>query len=133
MRQLILLIFIFCFTKVLAQKDTLENATYNKCILSLEQRPEFIDGDAGLMRFLRDNLHPLPDTVSYGMAVINFTVDTSGNLADINFKRKSGSIFFDEECLRVVKLMSVGKWLPGKIQGKKISTKFNLPFRVCFE
>lgn len=58
-----------------------------------------------------------------GRVFIEFVVDKNGSLRDMAIIRGIGA-GCDEECLRVLKL--VNKWVPGKVAGKAVHSKFQL-------
>ncbi|MEQ6125336.1 M56 family metallopeptidase [Pseudotenacibaculum sp. MALMAid0570] len=58
--------------------------------------------------------------------IINFKIDTSGNVVDINVKAPVRKL--EEEVIRLVKMLP--KMTPGEKEGKKVKVKFTLPMRI---
>ena len=92
-----------------------------------EKQPEFIGGQKAMFKFLADNISYPPDTCTEGTVYISFTVDVNGIFSDVIVRRGVAKLF-DEEALRVVKLMS-GKWTGGFENGKPAKVKYILPIR----
>ena len=93
----------------------------------IEKQPEFIGGQKAMFKFLADNICYPNDTCTEGTVYVGFTVDITGIFSDV-IVRRGFSKLFDEEALRVVKLMS-GKWTGGFQSGKPAKVKYTLPIR----
>lgn len=96
--------------------------------------PKFIGGKLAMEAFIKMNLvYPVTARSSgiSGAVFIQFTVKPDGSIAEVKVLRGIGG-GCDEEAVRVVKLMS-HKWIPGKQNGKKISTQMNLPIKFLFK
>ena len=93
----------------------------------VEQMPQFPGGDAQLMQYIRNNIK-YPEIAKeegiQGKVIINFIVDESGNIINVNVV-KSLSKECDAEAMRVISHMP--QWNPGMQNGKKIKTKMNIP------
>ena len=68
-----------------------------------------------------------------GLTYVTLNIDKKGKPSDIHVSESSGYPEFDEEALRVVKL--VKKWVPGKVKGKVASTELTVPvqFKVPYD
>lgn len=92
----------------------------------VEQMPEFPGGMEALYQFLAANIkYPGgPDDCVNGKVIVSFVIEKDGTVSDAKVVRKLHPAF-DEEALRVVKLMP--KWEPGRQEGKPVRVQFNLP------
>jgi protein TonB len=65
-----------------------------------------------------------------GTVVVQFVVDRSGTIRDINTVRDIGG-GCGEEAVRIVNMMNEmdQKWVPGMQQGRPVNVLFNLPVR----
>ena len=96
-----------------------------------ESQPEFIGGQIAMFQFLRDNIKWPKEVCGEGTVYVGFIVNFDGSLSDIHIKR--GINIFNEEALRVVKLMSVGMWKGAKQSGKPTRVAFTLPIKFSVE
>ncbi|MEO7176056.1 MAG: TonB family protein [Saprospiraceae bacterium] len=102
-----------------------ESAIY----LSVEQRPEFPDGEAALLRYLSQHIkYPtLAREINIeGTVVIQFVIDENGNVTSPMVVKGIGG-GCNEEALRVIKTMP--RWKPGRQQGRDVKVRFTLPIR----
>lgn len=90
-----------------------------------ESPPTFKDGgDIGLKKFINKNLrYPKTGECVTGKVYVGFTVDTLGNVKDIEIK-KGITPSTDEEAIRIVKMLT---FIPGTWFGQPIETKMVLP------
>lgn len=85
----------------------------------------FPTGEKGMMKFISDNLkYPKNDICIEGRVVIRFLVKDDGMIDSVKVLRGIHPDF-DNEALRVVKLMP--RWIPAKLNGKGIENWFTLP------
>jgi len=112
------------------RKDT---ATDDKVYEVCEQMPIFEDGDAALLKYLRENLK-YPDKTKdrgvQGRLAIGFIVEKDGSLTDVKVLRPV-DIDIDAEVLRVVKGMP--KWIPGRHNGQRVRVRYLLPIHICLQ
>ena len=112
------------------RKDT---ATDDKIYEVCEQMPIFEDGDAALLKYLRENLK-YPDKTKdrgvQGRLAIGFIVEKDGSLTDVKVLR-AVDIALDAEVLRVVKGMP--KWIPGRHNGQRVRVRYLLPIHICLQ
>ncbi len=93
----------------------------------VEQMPDFPGGQTELMKFLQKNLRYPPAARENGIegrVVLQFVVDESGNISDIQVLRDIGG-GCAEEAVRVVK--SMPPWKAGKQNGNPVKVYFKLP------
>jgi protein TonB len=93
----------------------------------VETMPEFPGGQAGLLKYLADNVKYPPAAKAnsiQGRVYVTFTVGKDGKVRDVKIIRGVHELL-DKEALRVVK--SLPRYKPGKQRGKAVSVSFNLP------
>lgn len=92
-----------------------------------EIAPEFIGGQAALMKFLSDNIrYPQVDIEmgNKGRVICTFVVEKDGSITDIKVVR-GVSPSIDKEAMRVISEMP--NWKPGFQNGRAVRVKFTLP------
>ena len=92
--------------------------------------PSFPGGYKGLQKYFDDNLEYPSDAQDNGVegtVRVGFTVDENGKLMNPMVEGNNEGYGLDEEALRVIKKMPA--WVPGKINGKSVKTKFTLPVK----
>lgn len=134
-----------------AQIPATNNKTDEKIFTVVEQQPSFRGGNTALQEFIKQNLRYPPSAQAYGVSgriIMQFIIDSGGYVSDakavryflqydtllLNRESEARQIQLkeqiaqelEEECARVIAMMP--RWMPGKIQGKVVSTKYNLPF-----
>lgn len=88
------------------------------------------DGDIGLKKFIDKNLRfPTTAESATGIVYVGFTVDTLGNVKNIEIKRGMTPLT-DEEAIRVVKMLT---FIPGTSYGRPIETEMVLPISFAIE
>jgi protein TonB len=94
-----------------------------------EISPDYIGGEASLMRFLRDNIrYPAEekDNGIMGTVVMTFVIKADGSLGDVKpLKTVLNGNGLTTETIRVVKEMP--RWMPGFVDGKPVAVQYNLP------
>lgn len=94
-------------------------------VMYAEEMPEFPGGPDSLKAFLRQNLKwPIEYGCWNGTVLVEFIVEVDGS---ITHTRVDVSLYkdFDEEALRVIKLMP--KWKPARAQGKPVRCYYKVP------
>lgn len=87
-------------------------------------------GDIGLKKFIKENLrYPKTGECIKGKVYVGFTVDTLGNVKDVEIKRGI-TPSTDEEAIRVVKMLT---FISGTRFGRPIETKMILPISFTIE
>jgi protein TonB len=93
--------------------------------------------DKKMLEFLYENLRypsiARENNIS-GTVVIQFVVDTKGNISDARVAREIGGTC-GEEALRVVNKMNeiAGNWTPGKQRGRAVKVMFSLPVKFVLK
>ncbi len=99
----------------------------------VEDNPEFIGGQAALMKYLAKNIkYPqmARETGISGTVYVRFVVEKDGSVSQVRIARGIGG-GCDEEALRVVK--SMPKWKPGRQRGKPVRVNFTLPVKFVLQ
>ena len=138
-KKVILIAGLLFVSELKAQKDSVSksqspliNAVAPKVVndddsfmgIVIDTQPEFIGGQLALYKFISENLNYPDQNCVEGKVFIGFTVDTIGNLRNIEVKRGfKGLPKYNEEAIRVVKLTS-GKWKPATRLGKPIELQY---------
>lgn len=92
----------------------------------VEEMPQFPGGDKALLEYMEKNLQYPDEVCGQGRVVVSFMVEKDGSISEAKVV-KSVCKEFDEEALRLVNAMP--KWIPGKLLGKPVSTKYTLPVK----
>ena len=118
------LIMVFAFSlNVNAQVEVFDDS--EPIFVVAEESPEFPGGDTALHDFLVRNIkYPNTEGDWKGKIFLSFIIEKDGSLTNIKVIRGL-SAQFDEEAIRVVKLMP--KWTPAKQRGKAVRQQFTLP------
>lgn len=105
----------------------IEEESDEEFFMVVENMPEFPGGDAGLMKYIQNNVKYPPIAKEYnitGKVYVSFIVDKSGSVTDVKIVRGVDKSL-DAEALRVVK--SLPKYKPGKQRGKAVRVMFTIP------
>jgi protein TonB len=122
--RLLLTCFILSITLACSAQDTTKNLTLTK----VETEARYPGGDSAWFGFLAKNFdYPYDARVNLiqGTVVVQFIVDTDGNLSDIHAISGPEKGGLREEAVRVVKLS--GKWEPGIQNGHKVRSYQKTP------
>ncbi|REC60799.1 hypothetical protein DRF65_18505 [Chryseobacterium pennae] len=116
--------FLYLNTQTIKPKKEAIHNNFNLDNLLVDEKPVFKDGNSNFIPFIKDNYFNF-DEVS-GNAVIEFLIDTQGNINILNVKTTGN--FSEKEIRRVLNLSP--KWTPAKKEGKPIDVKIVLPINV---
>ncbi len=120
---LILFINVACIKTYCQNKDTIrKNHIKNHKLISNRVLPSYPGGKDSLNTFLKYNLKK-PLGVNDGVVILDFLVNETGIISNIKILKPLNQ-HCDNEAIRVIKLMP--KWVPGKIIGKLISTRYTI-------
>ena len=95
----------------------------------VEQSAEFPGGEVEMYKYISQRVkYPeiAKDLGISGTVYTTFTIETDGSVSNINILRSPHSSLSDES-IRVLKLMP--KWTPGRINGKPVRVKYNVPIK----
>ena len=113
-------------TEEQASQDA-EPQSDNKVYNSVEQMPRFPGGEAGLMRYLQENIKYPPEAAKNdieGRVIVQFIIDKTGQVGEVKVVRPI-SEELDAEAVRVVKTLP--KFEPGRQDGEAVSVWYTLP------
>ncbi len=99
----------------------------NNILTCVEQMPEYPGGQQAMLQFVNQNLqYPkiAAEMSISGRVYVQFAVDENGKIINIKVLRGIGG-GCDEGAVRIIKKM--GKWKPGRQNGKAVKTYFTLP------
>lgn len=96
-----------------------------------EELPEFPGGEQGLWCAIEKKLNPdfIQSINSRGKLWVEFTIQPDGSIDSIR-PGKSFRPDVDSVCIEVLKTLP--RWKPGKLNGKAIAMKCNLPFKFPY-
>lgn len=97
--------------------------------LTVDQPPQFPDGDAALMKFIMTNLH-YPEKLTenpQGRIVVQFVVNKDGSIGDVII-RNSVDEELGKEIIRIVK--SLPKFLPGRQNDHPVTAWYTLSINI---
>ena len=100
---------------------------YDEVFMSVDKMPFFPGGEAALMTYVRDNIsYPTEaaDKNIQGRVIIQFVVDTTGQVGDVRVVR-SVDPDLDREAVRVVQTLP--RFIPGSRLGKPVNVWYTLP------
>jgi periplasmic protein TonB len=98
--------------------------------VTIEVEPSYPGGDSAWKKFLNHNLRYPDDAINnqvQGTVLVQFLVDTAGNISDIKAisgPKKGG---LREEGIRVISLS--GKWIPATKNGQKVQAYKTRPIQ----
>jgi protein TonB len=101
-------------------------------VTEAERAPDKLPSLDNMASFLRNNIrypYRAKEEGISGSVWVNFIIDEEGNIVNANILHGAG-YGFDEEALRVIKLMP--KWKPGMKNGKPVKVSFTqaIAFRL---
>ncbi|MFM9951513.1 MAG: hypothetical protein ACKV1O_26495 [Saprospiraceae bacterium] len=132
MRTLLLAVILLFLSAILAaQKDTLPVGEIVHPAL-LDEQPQFPGGGLELLKFINSKIRILAicDEMYGTVSILQFTIDATGYPMDLKIKRLMHPCFqptIDEVWA------DMPCWIPGKKNGKPVSTTFTFPIRIHLE
>ena len=116
-------VFVFTFSIFATENNSEEDPVFTVA----EVMPEFPGGSLAILKFIAENLYyPFEafQNREEGRIIVQFVVERTGELTDIQVVR-GASPLFDEEAVLLVK--SMPNFIPGKQAGEKVRIRFTLP------
>lgn len=110
-----------------------KEGVYNK----VQVMPEFPGGQDALASYVNNHIeYPQQaiDNNTTGTVRVSFVIDEKGKVTDTRLLNGNGNKLgngLDEEALRVINNMPA--WKPGKVHGKSVKTRLELPITFQFE
>ncbi|MBL6731218.1 MAG: TonB family protein, partial [Bacteroidia bacterium] len=92
-------------------------------IFDVSEKATFPGGDAGLQRFIAENITFPPMALEndmQGTVNVMFVVDKSGRVRDVTILGRKKGFGLEDEAMRVIKLTS-GRWRPAKQRDKSVN------------
>ena len=89
--------------------------------------PEFVGGMEAMTSYIQERMVYPKEAIANketARVFVEFVVDKSGSVKDVQLKRQ-GKKYFDDEAIRVVSEMP--KWKSGLLNGKYVNTRLVLP------
>ena len=89
--------------------------------------PEFVGGMEAMTSYIQERMVYPKEAIANketARVFVEFIVDKSGSVKDVQLKRQ-GKKYFDDEAIRVVSEMP--KWKAGLLNGKYVNTRLVLP------
>lgn len=129
MKTLVIIVFFFLTTFSISAQTigVIDTTVY----LTVDDRPQFPGGDSALQKFLNDSLRQPEisiDAGTFGTITVSFIIMEDGSIAKPTITKGllgPGSKDCAKEAIRLV--TSLPKWIPGKIAGKAVRSKYSLP------
>ncbi len=115
-------LLFFILNLFIVQQDSLPHERL-ECIVTIEESASFRGGISTMFIFIKKHLH-CPANAPKGKVYVQFKVHKNGTLSDFSILRGL-SPSCDKEALRVLKMMP--KWIPAKLQGKAIASRYTVP------
>lgn len=108
-----------------------EYKIYRDTFKNIQVMPEFITGEAGMMKFIAENLE-YPDEAKDngidGRVHIQFTIRADGTVFDVYYFNKE-ILGYGCERAAIEVIESMPDWKPGRQDGKQVQVYFNIPIR----
>lgn len=118
-------------------KDSVGVLKDEKVVTVVETIPAFSYNGLSIAEFVAKNLkypQAMIDQNREANIHVYFTIDTNGLVSNVIAKEQDNASLqvFVQEAVRVVKLTS-NHWLPGRMNGKKVKMRLNLPINFRLE
>ncbi len=128
-KQFLLLMLLFAsLASVNAQEQSIDQKVDSNHLYQVaEEMPQFLGGQKELVKFLSSNVQYPAEACRakiQGRAIVSFVVEPDGSVTNVGIAKGVAKIL-DDEAIRVVSMSP--KWKPGKIGGKPVRVKYNLP------
>jgi len=123
-------IFLFCLLPVFCGNIYAQNTSENQSAMlstDVDIPAQFPGGEKALMKFFDKNLKIPSDAESVipHKVFCEFTIDTLGNITNVQITKSSNVEAVDNEVMRVVKLMP--QWTPAQHNGKNVNCELVVP------
>ena len=121
---------LLVFTQNKDSTIVINGETFDKTFIKVEKEAEFKGGSQAWLKFLNRNFNP-PDAATDNnarrVAIIEFLVDTLGNVSEVKIIEDTGG-GFGKEAARVIKKSS-GQWEPAIQAGRRVKSHKRQPFK----
>lgn len=95
-------------------------------IAEVEKIPAFSTDENEFRKYIIQNIN-LPDTIENLKAIVQFVIDSDGNLTDIKIVRGENEALNNQI---ISLLQNSPAWSPGEIRGKKVNVRMTYPIRI---
>ena len=110
-----------------------ERDNEGEIFMIVEEMPEFPGGEEGMWSWIGQNIR-YPEQAKregiQGVVVVNFVVDKTGKVGNINVVRSVNPLL-DAEAIRAMGEMPV--WKPGTQKGKAVDVKYTIPVKFSLK
>ena len=133
-QALVALLLMLCPMTISASTAVNANTTNqksHKVYEMVEEMPMFPGGQKEMMTFLSKTTKYPAKAVKkkiQGRCLVQFIIEKDGSISNVRVMSKVHPLL-DAEAIRVVK--SMPRWMPGRLKGKPVRVKFNLPVTFC--
>ena len=113
--------------------DTLFVQADTTIVLYPDVEAQFPGGAAKMKRYISERLHYPKielETPPYSETIVEFVVNKDGSIEQVEL-RKKGIKEIDDMYIKLVKNMP--NWIPAEVEGKKVRSRFLLPFSIPFQ
>ncbi|MGE5400631.1 MAG: energy transducer TonB [Ignavibacteriales bacterium] len=111
------------------KQDIVKEEVKEEAFTFVEEMPSYPEGEEGLLMFIRENV-VYPEIAKRaqveGKVMVEFVVEKDGNISNVRVVKGIGA-GCDEEAVRVCKLL--GRFRPGKQNGKPVRVRMTIPFQ----
>ena len=111
-------------------QESFEAASSDSVFTSVEQMPQYVGGDAEMMKFISSHMHyPTikdEDEMNCSRIVVKFVVSKRGKVRDITV------IKGDANCAMplVEVIEQMPDWIPGKQNGRPVDVYYSIPMYI---
>ncbi|MCY1522167.1 hypothetical protein D9M68_570120 [compost metagenome] len=105
-----------------------EDPVYNS--INMETPPVYPGGIKKFYETLSANISYPKEAIKAkkeGTTYLTFVIEKNGTISNVNTDGRKLGYGLDEEAIRVLKLSQ--NWMPGKVNGKTVRAKYNLPVK----
>ncbi|MGB2457457.1 MAG: energy transducer TonB [Flavobacteriales bacterium] len=130
MKKTLIIILYFIFLSNFSYSSSITNVLVvnnDSVYEQVDVFPEFVGGIDAMTSFIQERMVYPKEAIANketARVFVEFIVDKSGSVKDVQLKRQ-GKKYFDDEAIRVVSEMP--KWKAGLLNGKYMSTRLFLP------
>lgn len=130
MKKTLIIILYFIFLSNFSYSSSITNVLVvnnDSVYEQVDVFPEFVGGIDAMTSFIQERMVYPKEAIANketARVFVEFIVDKSGSVKDVQLKRQ-GKKYFDDEAIRVVSEMP--KWKAGLLNGKYVNTRLVLP------
>jgi protein TonB len=125
---LLFLITVIPSLSAWAQTDSLSQQTVYEFA---QEAPQFPGGGTAWYQYLQTNLQYPPNALKAGLEdriFVNFIVTQQGKITDVHALKHPNKVYNPDlvrEAERLIRNMPT--WIPGKVGGRTVASRFNMP------